>query len=113
MAAFTTVITEHNDSENRRVYAITGHTASMPKLLIQKRKEPTATNKVASDTLMVVYGDEDASAVPIENKCVLEAVIRRSIEGSSTISAAALAVFRDFVASDQFAAIVSGQTYVQ
>lgn len=109
MASYLTVIEPHNYGDNRVVYTIAGHTFDAPQLLIQKRKEPTATSNVASDTLMVVFGDEDSAGDPLPTKIVFEATVRRSIEGSSTRRDAALADFRDFVASDEFTNMVTAQ----
>lgn len=113
MGSFTTVISEFSDENNRRTYAITGHTVQAPKLLIQKRKVPSAPSAVSEDELMVVYGTEDADGLPLASKVAFSAQVRRPANGDAADVTAALAVFRDFVASDQFTAMVNGQTYVQ
>lgn len=113
MASFSTTISEFSDSENRRTYAVSGHTTIKPKLVLQKRKTATSQNGQNEDTLMVVYGTVDADSFPLQSKVVFEANIRRPVNGDAADVTAALAVFRDFVASDQFAAMVTGQVYIQ
>jgi len=62
---------------------------------------------------MVVYGTEDADANPLASKVVFDAGVRFPANGQSSDVTAALAVFRDFVASDEFTAMVNSQAYVQ
>jgi hypothetical protein len=113
MASFTTTISEFSDKENHRTYAIDGHTVQDPRLVIQKRKVPATTSANSQSTLMVVYGTEDADANPLASKIVMEANVRFPANGQSADVTAALATFRDFVASDEFTAMVNSQTYVQ
>jgi hypothetical protein len=113
MAAFSTVISEFSDTENRRTYAVTGHTVQAPKLLIQKRSVPKSATGVAESSLAVVYGTTDADGNIHQSKVGLTASVRYPADGQSSDIAAALVVFRDFVASDEFTALVNAQTYVQ
>lgn len=113
MASFATAINEFSDKENSRTYAITGHTVAAPKLLIQKRKVPAMASGVSESTLNVVYGTTDAEGNVLQSKVNFGASVRYPANGKSSDVTAALAVFRDFVASDQFSAMVTGQTYVQ
>jgi fructose-specific component phosphotransferase system IIB-like protein len=113
MASFTTVIQEFSDKENHRTYAISGHTVTSPKLLIQKRKQGSTLGSNQESELQVVYGTSDANDVPLASKVVMLANIRYPINCKSADVTAALAVFRDFVASDEFTALVNSQYYVQ
>jgi hypothetical protein len=113
MAAFATTITEFSDKENNRTYMVSGHTVQEPRLLIQKRKVPTTSTGAAESHLMVVYGTTDAEGLPLASKVVFDAGVRYPANGQSDDVTAALAVFRDFVASDEFAAMVTSQAYVQ
>lgn len=113
MASFTTVITEFSDKENHRTYQISGHTVQNPRLLIQKRKVPATAEAVAESHLMTVYGTEDAAGNPLASKVVFDTGVRFPANGDPTDIAAALAVHRDFVASDEFTAMVNSQAYVQ
>ena len=113
MASFATTITEFSDKENNRTYMVSGHTVQAPKLVIQKRKVPSTSIGVSESRLMVVYGTEDAEANPLASKVVLEAGVRYPANGQTSDVTAALAVFRDFVASDEFTTLVNSQAYVQ
>lgn len=113
MASFTTVIEEFSDKENSRTYTVNGHTVQAPRLLIQKRKVPASAEQVAQDSLVVVYGTTDADSAPLTSKVAFEANVRRPANGQASDVTAALAVFRDFVSSDEFTNMVTGQTYVQ
>jgi hypothetical protein len=62
---------------------------------------------------MVVYGTEDADGLPLAPKVVFDAGVRYPANGQSSDVTAALAVFRDFVASDEFTTMVTSQAYVQ
>ena len=113
MASFATVITEFSDKENNRTYMVSGHTVQEPRLVIQKRKVPATSTGISESHLMVVYGTTDADTNPLASKVVFDAGIRYPANGQSDDVTAALAVFRDFVASDEFTAMVSSHAYVQ
>jgi hypothetical protein len=113
MASFATTITEFSDKENNRTYMVSGHTVQAPRLVIQKRKVPTSMSGSAESHLMVVYGTEDAEGNPLASKVVFDAGVRYPADGQSEDVTAALAVFRDFVASDEFTNLVTSQAYVK
>jgi anthranilate phosphoribosyltransferase len=113
MASFTTTISEYSDKENKRTYAIDGHTVSAPRLVIQKRKVPSVPEANAESHLLVVYGTDDSESNPLSAKIVFDAGVRYPANGQSDDVTAALAVFRDFVASDEFTSMVTSQAYVQ
>jgi hypothetical protein len=113
MASFTTVITEFSDKENSRTYSIAGHTVQKPMLLIQKRKVPATQESNASSEIQVVFGTEDANGDLLASKVVFLASCRYPANAISADITAALADFRDFVASDEFTAMVSSQDYLQ
>lgn len=113
MASFTTVITEFSDTENNRTYMVSGHTVQAPRLVIQKRKVPSTVSGISESHLMVVFGTTDAEDNPLASKVVFDAGVRYPANGQSDDITAALAAFRDFVASDEFAAMVTSQAYVQ
>jgi hypothetical protein len=113
MASFATTITEFSDKENNRTYMVSGHTVQAPRLVIQKRKVPTSKSGSAESHLMVVYGTEDAEGNPLASKVVFDAGVRYPADGQSEDVTAALAVFRDFVASDEFTDLVTSQAYVK
>lgn len=113
MAHFATTITEFSDKENNRTYMVAGHTVQAPRLVIQKRKVPATSTAVAESHLMVVYGTKDAEDNPLASKVAFDAGVRYPANGQASDVNAALAVFRDFVASDEFAAMVTSQAYVK
>jgi hypothetical protein len=113
MASFATSIAEFSDSENSRTYTVSGHTVQAPKLVIQKRRVAQAADRVSSSTLSVIYGTTDADGVPLSSKVGFTAEVRYPANGQSDDVSAALAVFRDFVASDEFFSLVASQNYVQ
>jgi hypothetical protein len=113
MAAMSTSMSEFSDSENRRTWAVTGHTTTKPKLVIQKRKTATSTSGVNEDDIQVVFGTVDGAGLPLQSKAVFTANFRRPVNGASADNTAALAVIRDIVASDEFAAVVTGQVYLK
>lgn len=113
MASYSTVITGFSESDNKRTYQISGHTVQAPKLLIQKRKVPSTINAVVEDNIEVVYGTTNAAGEILASKVGFSANVRRPADGLAATNTAALAVFRDFVASDQFTAMVTGQSYMK
>lgn len=113
MAAMTTALTEFSDKENSRTYTYTGHTAAEPRIVLQKRKVPAGQNSVIEDTISVLSSTEDANGVLLDSKVVFTATIRRPIQGLAADVTAALAIFRDIVAGDEFTAAVNGQAYLK
>lgn len=113
MAAMSTSLVVFSDSGNSRTYVRTGHTPGQPKLVIQKRKVPAGNAVMAEDTVNVVDGTTDASDAVISQRVTFQATVRRPITGNADDVTAALAVFRDLVASDEFGAMVVGQTYLK
>lgn len=112
MAAMTTALTEFSDSYNSRTYVRSGHTALKPKLVIQKRKVPSGNQSVAQDSILLVCATEDADGNVLESKVTFEVIVRRPINGTAADVTAELAIFRDIVAGDEFAATVSQSTYL-
>lgn len=113
MAGFTTSISEFSDKENHRTYMVAGHTVQAPRLVIQKRKVPATAAASAESHLMVVFGTKDAEELPLASKIVFDAGVRYPADGAPGDVTAALAVYRDFVASDEFTAMVISQAYVK
>lgn len=113
MATMSTVLTEFSDRENVRTYIFTGHTVQTPRLVIQKRKIPINGSASAESTLSVVYGTKDASGLPLDSKVAFGANVRYPANGVAADVAAALAVFRDLVNSDEFASLVNSQKYLK
>jgi hypothetical protein len=114
MAAMSTALTEFSDKENSRTYALAGHSALRPNLVIQKRSLPAGSNGVAESVIQVLYGTVDADDKPLSSKVLFEVKVRYpvNIGSSETDITDALAVFRDIVAGDEFANTVTTQEYL-
>jgi hypothetical protein len=115
MAAMTTVLTEFSDKDNSRTYTISGHSATRPRLVIQKRTIPGSSTGVAETIIQVLRGTVDSDGAPINAKVLFEAKVRYPINIGSTETdiASALATFRDIVAGDEFASTVTTQGYLE
>lgn len=113
MPVITTALTEFSDKENARTYTVSGHTVAKPRLLIQKRSVASSVGGVSQDTLSVVYGTVDGAGIPLNSKVVFEVNIRRPQAALAADVDAAKALFREVVASDEFAAVVASQNYVK
>lgn len=112
MASMTTVLTEFSNNGNSRTSTTSGHTASKPKLVIEKRKVAEGNSQMAEYSVKVVHATQDADAVILSNKVSFECVVRYPLLGQSTDVTAALAIIRDIVASDEFANSVSTQEWL-
>lgn len=112
MAAMTTALTEFADNGNSRTYTYTGHTAVEPKLVIQRRKLATGGATMMEDTIQVISSTENAAGDLLTSRVLFEAKIRRPVDGISADVTAALAIFRDIVAGDEFTNTVSTQEWL-
>lgn len=113
MAAMTTALIQRSDERNARVWEVTGHTVQKPKLMLQKRVEPKGNQSVAEDEVMVLFGAADSTGVILPTKTAISAKIRRSTNAVVADTDAAIALFREFVASDEFAAVMNSQRYIE
>jgi len=112
MAGMTTALTEFADNGNSRTYTYTGHTAAEPRLVIERRKTATGSASVIEDTIQVLSSTEDAAGDLLSSKVLFEAKIRRPVNGIAGDVTAALAVFRDIIAGDEFTNTVNTQEWL-
>jgi hypothetical protein len=112
MAGMTTVLTEFSNNGNSRTSTLTGHTALQPKLVIEKRRVPDAKQTMAEYSFKVVDATTDADGIVLSNKVSIEGPVRYPVLGTSTDTDAALAVFRDIIAGDEFANSISTQEWL-
>jgi hypothetical protein len=112
MAGMTTVLTEFANNGNSRTSTLSGHTALQPKLVIEKRRVPDQNQTMAEFSFKVVEATTDADGVVLSNKVSIEGIARYPLLGESTDIDAALAVFRDIVAGDEFANSISTQEFL-
>ncbi len=113
MAAMLTALTEFSDNGNSRTYSLAGHTAQSPQLVIQKRRVPVGNQVVAESTIDVIYATEDSAGALLPQKVVFSAVVRFPINGIQADIDAALVVFRDIIAGDEFSNTVNTQEYLK
>lgn len=113
MGALATALTEFSDNGDSRTYTTAGSTASSPKLVIEKRKVPVGGQTVAEFSCAVVHGTADSDGLVLQQKVSLTATGRYPIDGDAADLAAALVIFRDIVASDEFEASLTSQNWVE
>ena len=112
MAGFTTTMSEFSTSDNSRTFAVSGHTAALPKLVVQKRRVPTGEQVMAEDTVTIVYGAAISEGVILTQKSSISIVVRRPISADSTYLTGAYVVAADLITSDQFGLMMSGQLFL-
>lgn len=112
MAVMTTTLTEFSQSGNSRTSTLDGHTAVLPKLLIEKRRVPEGNGTIIEYSFKVVEATVDVDSVVLSNKVSFEAVVRYPTLGASADVTAALAVFRDVIAGDEFGNSVTTQEWL-
>lgn len=112
MAAMTTALTEFADNGNSRTYTYTGHTAAEPRLVIQRRKVATGSTSVLEDVVQVISSTEDSAGDLLSSKILFEAKLRHPVNGITADVTAALAIFRDIIAGDEYTNTVSTQEWL-
>lgn len=112
MAAMTTALTEFADNGNSRTYTYTGHTAAEPRLVLQKRRVPSGDQTILETTVQVLSSTEDATGALLASRVSFQATVRSPIDGIAADVTAALAVFRDIIAGDEFTNTVSTQEWL-
>lgn len=112
MAGMATVLTEFADNGNSRTYTFTGHTVLSPKLVLQKRKVPVGNAIMQEDTITVLLGTTDSDGAVLPQRVSFQAQIRRPITGDADDVTAALAVFRDIIAGDEFGVTVNTSNWL-
>lgn len=118
MASLAATLTEFADNGNSRTYTAAGHTASKPKLVIEKRTVPVGNQTMSEFSGTVVFGVNDPDGGVALQKVSMEAKVRYPVSGvdSSDLAtqlAAVLVLFRDFVASDEFGTSVTSHNWVE
>jgi hypothetical protein len=102
MAGQSTALTEFSSSGNSRTSTTSGHTVSKPKLVIERRRVPSGKQVVSEYSFTVLQATEDADGNVLEPKVQFVATVKQPINGDSADVAAALVIFRDIVAGDEF-----------
>jgi len=112
MAAMSTALTEFRDLGDSRTFLYGSHTAQEPRLVIQRRKVAAGATSVIEDTVQVVSSTEDSAGELLTSKVTFEAKVRRPVNGITADVTAALAVFRDIIAGDEFTTTVNSQQWL-
>lgn len=112
MAGMTTALTEFANNGNSRTSTYPGHTASEPRLVIERRKVATGATSVLENTIQVLSSTEDSAGEILSSKVLFEAKVRRPVNGITADVTAALAIFRDVVAGDEFTNVVNTQEWL-
>lgn len=113
MATIATALVEFSDNGNSRTYTAPTHTALKPRIVTQKRVVATTATSVPEDTLEVVFGTVDAEGAILASKIGISARVRRPVQGAAADVIAALALFREVVASDEFETMITTQNWVK
>jgi len=112
MAAMLTVLTEFADNGNSRTYTQATHTAQEPDLCIQKRRTPTGGQVTLEDSINVLMTTKDSAGAILPQKVSMSVTVRRPIDGLVADVDAALVIFRDIIAGDEFANTVASQEFL-
>lgn len=112
MAAMTTVLTEFSQNGNSRTCTTSTHTALKPRLVIEKRRVPEGNQTMVEYVAKVIHATEDADGLVLTQKVAFEASVRYPLAGQSADITAALAIFRDIVAGDEFGNSVDTQEWL-
>lgn len=117
MAALATTLTEFSDNGDSRTYTTSGHTATKPKLVLEKRKVPVGNQTMAEFTCTVVHGVDDADGAVMPQRVSLSAAARYPVDADptdlATEIAAAFVILQDIVQSDEFEAAITSQNWVE
>lgn len=108
MAAMTTVLQAYASNGNSWKYIIpASHTASKPRLVLQKRKEPVGNQVMKEYVTSIVYGTTDSvSGLIIPQRVAFDISVRSPVNGAAADFNAAFATFIDVVGSTEFAAAI-------
>lgn len=104
MADMTTTLTEYAMSGDSKSFTVAGHTAQLPRLVIQKRRLPASPKGNAQMTTSFIRGAVGADSIPLAGKVAVDVISRFPLEmiNMSSEVDAVIALVRDYVASDDF-----------
>jgi len=112
MAAMTTVLKPFSENGNSRTTTTSGHTAAMPKLVIEKRRVPEGNQTMIEYEARVIHATEDDDGAVLAQKVSLGLMVRYPVSGQAADVAAALVILRDICAGDEFENSVSTQEWL-
>jgi hypothetical protein len=103
MAAMSTSLTEFSTIGDKRVYTLSGHTVSEPKIVICKRVVPTGNKTNSVFEASVIYATKDADGYVLPQRPTFTISCSQPIQGDPSDVTAMLAIIRDIVAGDEYA----------
>lgn len=113
MAAMSTALTEFATNGDSKTWTTSGHTASLPKLVIQKRRVPAGNQTVAETVISVVQAGVDSGSAVLPSKVSMSVTIRYPVAITGTTVADVKTILRDIVAGDEFAASITSQNFLK
>lgn len=114
MASFTTTIEEFSTNGNSTTFAISGtHTASAPRLVIQRRRVANGAKQYYEMDMDIVHGLLDADGKPVEARMAAKCTMKIPTVATSAQIDSLVADYRDFVNSDEFVESVKKQLWLQ
>lgn len=118
MASLSATLVEYSDNGNSRTYTASGHTATKPKIVVEKRVVPTGNQVMAEFSASIIQGVLDSDGGIAPQKVSHTVTVRYPVIGVdptdlASINAACLVLLRDFVASDEFGASVTSLNWVE
>lgn len=112
MAGMSTALTLFSEYGNSRTSTTAGHTSVKPKVVVEKRVVAEGKKKIAQSSVKVIHATTDAEGLILTEKVAFEAVVNTPVAGLAADVTAALAIFRDIVASDDFGTTVTTQNWL-
>lgn len=109
MAAMTTALSTISAEGTTVVYAAPTSTAARPHTVEQKRRLPSGNRTVNEAWCLVKRITEDADGNALPSPTLIEARVRYDVNGLSADLTGVKALFREFVASDEFDVLVDTQ----
>lgn len=113
MATMTTVMAQRSDSANAREFTAPTHTLAAPFIVKQNRKTPPTSVGRATDSISIIRGGVDLAGVPLVVPTTIRVEVTRQANTHGDVVAAAKALLREIIASENFDAMVAGQAYLQ
>lgn len=109
MAAMTTALNLISREGTTVLYAVPTSTAARPHTVEQKRRLPQGNRTVNEAWCLCKRITEDADGNALPSPTLLEARVRYDTNGAAADLTAVKALFREFVASDEFDTFVDSQ----
>lgn len=111
MAAMTTVLNNFQNFGDKRTYFTTGHTAEKVKICVAARKVPTGNQTIVEASFAVQHATEDDAGLVLSSRPTLTCQFRAPINGQTADITAIKAIFRDFVAADEFSSLIDSLVF--